>query len=114
MRTPEKDIIELTLLNTKMRIRTSEDKNHLSNVVKEYKEMLDTVEKKNENKRSVKNCSYRRSFYYRRTAHKNRRPQTDRRTGKSNFPTTDRNARPNQSMLLIPVPSVFIDAFLLG
>ncbi len=46
MRTPEKDIIELTLLNTKMRIRTSEDKNHLSNVVKEYKEMLDTVEKK--------------------------------------------------------------------
>ena len=45
MRTPEKDIIELTLLNTKMRIRTSEDKNHLSNVVKEYKEMLDTVEK---------------------------------------------------------------------
>lgn len=46
MRTPAKDIIELTLLNTKMRIRTSEDKNHLSNVVKEYKEMLDTVEKK--------------------------------------------------------------------
>ena len=49
MRTPEKDIIELTLLNTKMRIRTSEDKNHLSNVVKEYKEMLDTVEKKRKN-----------------------------------------------------------------
>ncbi len=43
---PEKDIIEITLLNTKMRIRTSEDKDHLSAVIRQYKEMLKTVEDK--------------------------------------------------------------------
>lgn len=46
MMQPEKDIIEITLLNTKMRIRTGEDKDHLSAVIKQYKEMLATVEEK--------------------------------------------------------------------
>lgn len=46
MTRPEKDIIEITLLNTKMRIRTGEDKDHLSAVIRQYKEMLNTVEEK--------------------------------------------------------------------
>lgn len=46
MNTSQKDIIEITLLNTKMRLRTGEDKDHLSTVVKQYKEMLNTVGEK--------------------------------------------------------------------
>lgn len=42
----EKDIIEITLLNTKMRLRTSEDKDHLSAVIRQYKEMLNTIEER--------------------------------------------------------------------
>lgn len=39
----EKDIIEIKLLNTKMRIRTSEDKDHLNEVIKHFEETLNTV-----------------------------------------------------------------------